>query len=77
VVWKDIGKVGSVAGAVFGSSMMFIFPPIMYIGALRKKGLAANIGNRHGKIALNIVLLIAGIIVGLMGTVNSLLALKK
>ena len=30
---SDIGLVGSIAGAVLGSSMMFIFPPVMYIGA--------------------------------------------
>lgn len=30
-LWTDIGKIGSVAGAFFGSSMMFIFPPILYI----------------------------------------------
>lgn len=37
VFCKEVGKVGSIAGAVFGSSMMFIFPPIMYISALQKQ----------------------------------------
>lgn len=37
ILCNDIGKVGSLAGAIFGSSMMFIFPPIMYINALLKQ----------------------------------------
>jgi hypothetical protein len=38
---KDIGIVGALSGGVLGTSMMYIFPPIMYIGALRKKAKAS------------------------------------
>ena len=33
----DIGFVGSLAGSTFGTAMAFIFPSLMYVGALRKK----------------------------------------
>jgi hypothetical protein len=37
VICKDIGKVGAVGGAVLGTSMMFIFPSIMYLNLLWKQ----------------------------------------
>lgn len=84
---NDIGVVGSLAGAIFGSSMMFIFPPIMYIGALlqreRRKQSEGNPFDRKMTlgtkmtVAINSVLLLAGLLVGGMGTYNSLLSLRK
>jgi hypothetical protein len=37
VVCEDIGKVGAIGGAVLGTSMMFIFPSIMYLNLLWKQ----------------------------------------
>jgi hypothetical protein len=36
-VCTDIGVVGALSGGILGTSMMYIFPPIMYLGALRKQ----------------------------------------
>ena len=75
--FTDIGVVGSVAGGILGSSMMFVFPPIMYIRALQKK--AALEGERAPRfvIILNSVLMVLGGLLGIIGTTASLLALKK
>lgn len=35
--FTDIGTVGSLSGAIFGSSMIFILPPIIYIRTLVKR----------------------------------------
>jgi hypothetical protein len=74
-ICTDIGKVGAVAGAIFGSSMMFIFPPIMYLGALRKEAEKSKHRPSRGLVLLNIALLCAGLGVGSMGAINSLKAL--
>lgn len=76
----DIGKIGSVAGAIFGSSMMFIFPPIMYMSILKKKGASVDglsAQQIQRKLWLNRILLGMGIGLGCMGTVNSVLALFR
>lgn len=91
VLCNDIGKVGSVAGAVFGSSMMFIFPPVMYINALLKQSKSQeevndsekqlqedSISNKisssklYALIAVNGLLFSAGLVVAVIGTINSL-----
>jgi amino acid permease len=54
----DIGKIGSVAGAIFGTNMMFTFPPIMYARARQQeasrtgKPLRSWIVGVHGLLAL-------------------------
>jgi sodium-coupled neutral amino acid transporter 11 len=54
----DIGKIGSVAGAIFGTNMMFTFPPIMYARALQQdatrtgKPLRRWVVGVHGLLAL-------------------------
>eukprot|EP00607_Mallomonas_marina_P000868 CAMPEP_0182437678 /NCGR_PEP_ID=MMETSP1167-20130531/85209_1 /TAXON_ID=2988 /ORGANISM="Mallomonas Sp, Strain CCMP3275" /LENGTH=279 /DNA_ID=CAMNT_0024630681 /DNA_START=649 /DNA_END=1485 /DNA_ORIENTATION=- len=39
VAFNDVAVVGSLSGAIFGSAMMFIFPPVIYIRALQKRSL--------------------------------------
>jgi hypothetical protein len=73
----DIGKVGSLSGAVFGSAMMFVFPPIMYIRALqrfpeRNSGSSTKI---QLKILINVLLLLSGMSLGLLGTYNTVLSI--
>ena len=74
---NDIGVVGSVAGGILGSSMMFVFPPIMYIRALQKKAITDGEPAPRFVILLNSVLMVCGGLLGLIGTTASLLALKK
>jgi hypothetical protein len=73
----DIGLVGSVAGGILGSSMMFVFPPIMYIGALRRDAQRRGVPVPKKRILINILLMIVGASLGVSGTINSLLALRK
>ena len=74
---SDIGVVGSIAGAVFGSSMMFIFPPIMYMRALLQDAQKRGEKVAVSKIVLNSVLLVCGGILGGFGTWNSVKVLLK
>jgi len=74
---SDIGIVGSIAGGVFGSSMMFVFPPLMYIGALKKQAKDQNKPLPMGKIVLNIILMIAGGSLGITGTANTIKSILK
>jgi amino acid permease len=75
----DIGQLGSVAGAVFGSSMMFVFPPLMYMGALQQPRLVAGEGwtpaEIQRRLRWNRALLGGGLVLGAMGTFNSVKAL--
>ena len=81
---SDIGKVGSLSGAFFGSAMMFVFPPIMYIRALQLDSVDSSAiegekrrrrGERKVKIAINIALLLSGISLGLLGTFNTVVSI--
>ena len=74
---SDIGVVGSIAGGIFGSSMMFVFPPLMYIGALKKQAKAQNKPLPMVKIILNIVLMVAGGSLGITGTANTIKSILK
>ena len=65
--FRDIGVVGALAGAILGSSMMFIFPPIMYLRALREHKMLTPV-----KVALNMLLIALGAGLGLIGTFNNL-----
>jgi hypothetical protein len=73
----DIGIVGSIAGGILGSSMMFVFPPIMYIRALQKHAQRNGLPQPKKTILINVILMIAGAALGLSGTINSILAIKK
>ncbi len=82
MVCRDIGKVGSFAGSLFGSSMMFIFPPMMYLSFVYRNyhgsgdDAASHIARREGyplaKVLLNIVLLAGGIGITSFGTINNI-----
>lgn len=93
VIVKDIGKVGSMAGAIFGSTMMFIFPPLMYMNVLIKQsrgvydqpqegeGEGVVVQKRPplpmGKLVWNGLLLLGGLTIASMGTYNSFKSLFK
>lgn len=70
----DIGKVGSVIGALFGSCMMFIFPPLMYIRALTKQRKSRNLSYPTTQVVVNAVLMVVGVLLGSYGTYRSILA---
>lgn len=75
---NDIGLVGSIAGGVFGSSMMFIFPPLIYIATLLRR--SKDEKNRKlpvGTIAVNAILLVLGSCLGAFGTYNSIMSSLK
>ena len=72
--FKDIGVVGSISGGILGSSMMFVFPPIMYLRALQKKVKEGGKPAPAWVVMLNTVLLLLGSALGLMGTASSILA---
>jgi hypothetical protein len=74
---SDIGVVGSIAGGIFGSSMMFVFPPLMYIGALKKQAKDQNKPLPMVKIILNVLLMIAGGSLGITGTANTIKSIIK
>lgn len=79
-VFKDIGIVASISGGVLGTSMMFVFPPVMYIRALQleaKKQDRKLHKSETGIIILNTVLMLCGASLGFLGTANSLLNLRR
>eukprot|EP01041_Mallomonas_annulata_P004741 gene4741-9415_t len=76
VRFKDVSVVGSLSGAIFGSTMMFIFPPIMYIRALQKKAKANNTSPPLSSIVFNSFLLGLGAILGFYGTFNTILSVR-
>lgn len=73
----DIGLVGSLAGGLLGSSMMFIFPPVMYMRAIYKQAKATGTSMPYTALILNSVLLMAGAALGGFGTLNSVLSAVK
>eukprot|EP01042_Synura_sphagnicola_P001065 gene1065-1201_t len=70
--FTDISFVGSLAGAIFGSNMMFIFPPLMYIRALQKKAKENNCPINLVTVTANSLLLLAGAALGIIGTYRTL-----
>lgn len=74
---KDIGIVGSISGGIFGSSMMFVFPPLMYINALKRRADKTGTKLPTLKILFNVLLLFAGTGLGCLGTINSILSTLK
>jgi sodium-coupled neutral amino acid transporter 11 len=57
----DVAVVGTVAGSLLGSAMMFVFPPLLYIKALKKEALREGTQADKVKIAFNVMLLVAGL----------------
>lgn len=58
---KDVATVGTVAGSLLGSSMMFVFPPLLHNIALKKEARREGTKAPGLKIALNTLLLFAGL----------------
>jgi len=75
--FTDIGVVGSLAGGIFGTSMMFIFPPIMYISALHMKAKDEKATPNKGVILMNAILMVFGTVLGVFGTSNTILSILK
>jgi hypothetical protein len=57
--------------------MMFVFPPLMYIGALKKQSKEQNKPLPMVRIILNIILMIAGASLGVTGTANTIKSIMK
>jgi hypothetical protein len=72
VFFKDIALVGSLAGSILGSSVMFIFPPIMYMSAIYKNSMAKEEKLPYRKLALNLLLMVMGGTLALFGTYNTI-----
>jgi amino acid permease len=73
----DIGKIGSLLGALFGTTTMFTCPAIMYIGALRKRAKATGVEPNRVVLGLNYVLAACGAALCSVATYNSISILFK
>ncbi len=92
---RDVGVVGGFSGAILGTSMMFVFPPIMYISASLKSsadgskdntwksnlsnlllsGQSSKLSISRAELVGNIFLMLCGIFLATVGTVNNILNL--
>lgn len=68
MAWKltDLSFVSSMSGAIFGTALIFVYPSLMFRGAVRKLGDKATTGmKRESKLAgiVNVI----GIVIGLIG----------
>ena len=77
VFFRDIGVVSSIAGGILGSSVMFIFPPIMYIGALLRNAKKTDTPAPRVKIGVNVFLMLMGGCLAFFGTYVNLSNLLK
>lgn len=76
-VIRDISTVGSISGALLGSTMMFVLPPVMYVYALQQR--SRQSGSKTDEVSAvcifcNSILCIAGVILAVAGVYNSLYA---
>ena len=63
----DLSFVSSMSGAVFGTALIFVYPSLMFRGAVRKLGDKATAGmKRESKLAGFVNVL--GVVIGLIGT---------
>merc|ERR1712194_949501 len=68
LAWKltDLSFVSSISGAVFGTALIFVYPSLMFRGAVRKLGDKATDGmKRESKLAGVINAL--GVVIGIIG----------
>jgi hypothetical protein len=73
LAWKltDLSFVSSISGAVFGTALIFVFPPLMFRGAIKNLGdKATDQQKREAKFAMVVNLI--GIVVAAIGTKMSL-----
>eukprot|EP00536_Pseudo-nitzschia_multiseries_P009124 jgi/Psemu1/199944/e_gw1.248.48.1 len=66
LVLPDVSFVMALAGATLGNGLIYIFPALMYRGAIKKKANATKGEKREVKFALGTA--VAGIIMGALGT---------
>ena len=68
MAWKltDLSFVSSMSGAIFGTALIFVYPSLMFRGAVRKLGDKATAGmKRESKLAG--IVNVLGIVIGLIG----------
>ena len=73
LAWKltDLSFIASISGAVFGTALIFVYPTLMFRGAIKNLGDKATDGQkREGKFAMIVNLL--GITIAAIGTKMSL-----
>jgi hypothetical protein len=73
LAWKltDLSFVSSISGAVFGAALIFVFPSLMFRGAIKNLGdKATDQQKQEGKFAMIVNLI--GIVVAAIGTKMSL-----
>jgi amino acid permease len=75
--FTDISFVGSLSGSTLGCGMAYIFPSIIYLRALMMNAKEKNSNPPRLEIALNIVLLCAGVTLSAFGTYNTLFSFKR
>jgi sodium-coupled neutral amino acid transporter 11 len=68
----DVAMVAAFAGSVFGSTMMFVLPPIMYMRAVKKKNEEAGKKPPILTMLLNLLLLAGGSAFGTAATMNTM-----
>ncbi len=74
--FTDIGFVGSLSGAMFGVTMAFVFPAIIYLRTLLMESKQNQTPMPLLTTALNCVLLVMGICLSGIGTYNSIASYK-
>ena len=67
----DISVIGSIAGGLFGTNMMFTIPPIMYIRALEKRAAKSDVPVSTAAVVVNTCLACAGFLLSAIGTFHS------
>lgn len=69
MAWKltDISRVASVAGAVFATALVFVFPSLMFRAAIKNLGDKATVEEKKES-SFAMVVNLVGIVIGLVGT---------
>lgn len=70
----DIGKIGSLTGAVLGANVMFTLPPVMYIAALRKRAVQNGKPVNKVVVGVNTVLAACGAAFSVIATYHSMIS---
>ena len=68
MAWKltDLSFVSSMSGAIFGTALIFVYPSLMFRGAVRKLGEKATVGmKRESKLAA--IVNVLGVVIGIIG----------
>lgn len=75
--FTDISVLGSVAGGLLGTNMMFTIPPIMYIRALQKRSAKTGSPVPLSVLVVNVGISLAGFILSAVGTFHSVKVLFR